>query len=297
MPFNMPASLIVTTATPTIQPLDRPLHHNDISAQQAAVCVAQEPQHAGWAPGGILASGFAELNAELPGGGWPLHAVTEILQAPNSWLEWRLLLPALEQAVRCGQIGAERPLWLVGSPWPQHLPGLAQAGVPSCDVRSIRSQGQRMLAAAAQALRSGAVGAMILWLPQERSEPLRRLHALAQAAAAPVFVLREIESTTAAPPRSVAPLQVLLGIDASSGVAVLRAHILKRLGTEPKKPLVLAPWPMGLNRSRDTSTPKNTRRNSANGEIRPWVQALLDAAAANSRQASSVHLDNRGTHT
>ncbi|HEY9105608.1 MAG TPA: hypothetical protein VIN58_02930, partial [Roseateles sp.] len=42
-----------------------------------------------------LASGFAALDAELPGGGWPLRAVTELLTPQTGVLEWRLLAPAL----------------------------------------------------------------------------------------------------------------------------------------------------------------------------------------------------------
>ena len=38
-----------------------------------------------------LPSGFASLDAELPGGGWPLRAVTELLTPQPGVLEWRLL--------------------------------------------------------------------------------------------------------------------------------------------------------------------------------------------------------------
>ena len=42
-----------------------------------------------------LGSGFAALDAELPGGGWPCHALTELLQPQAAVAEWRLLAPAM----------------------------------------------------------------------------------------------------------------------------------------------------------------------------------------------------------
>ncbi|MCB1995213.1 MAG: hypothetical protein KDG57_04905, partial [Rhodoferax sp.] len=45
------------------------------------------------APG--LATGFAALDAELPGGGWPGGLLTELLLPQPGVGEWRLLAPAL----------------------------------------------------------------------------------------------------------------------------------------------------------------------------------------------------------
>ena len=44
-----------------------------------------------------LASGFARLDAELPGGGWPRGALTEILADGAGLGECSLLLPVLER--------------------------------------------------------------------------------------------------------------------------------------------------------------------------------------------------------
>jgi hypothetical protein len=42
-----------------------------------------------------MPTGYPELDAELPGGGWPASGLTELLlDAPGSG-EWRLLAPAL----------------------------------------------------------------------------------------------------------------------------------------------------------------------------------------------------------
>ena len=46
-----------------------------------------------------LPSGHAVLDAELPGGGWPVQAITEVLSPQPSVLEWRLIDPALQGIV------------------------------------------------------------------------------------------------------------------------------------------------------------------------------------------------------
>ena len=43
-------------------------------------------------------TGHALLDAQLPGGGWPVGAMTEVLQARPGLHEWQLVLPALVQA-------------------------------------------------------------------------------------------------------------------------------------------------------------------------------------------------------
>jgi protein ImuA len=57
----------------------------------------------GHGAGRALASGFAELDAELPGGGWPRRVLTELLLAHPGVGEIRLL--ALCLAASCGRAG------------------------------------------------------------------------------------------------------------------------------------------------------------------------------------------------
>src|SRR5256712_8350327 len=71
-----------------------------------------------------LPCGFPELEAELPGGGWPAGALTEILPAHEGIGELRLLGPAL---AGLSQLGL-RLAWIA----PPHLPyapALAAAGI------------------------------------------------------------------------------------------------------------------------------------------------------------------------
>src|SRR6266436_1603564 len=71
-----------------------------------------------------VACGFPELDTELPGGGWPAGALTEILPAHEGIGELRLLGPALAGLSQRGL----RLVWIA----PPHLPyapALAAAGI------------------------------------------------------------------------------------------------------------------------------------------------------------------------
>src|SRR5258706_5580543 len=73
-------------------------------------------------------SGFPELDAELPGGGWPAGALTEILPAHEGIGELRLLGPALAGLSQRGL----RLVW-VSPPPPPHASALAAAGNRTAD--------------------------------------------------------------------------------------------------------------------------------------------------------------------
>lgn len=66
-----------------------------------------------------MASCYAVLDAQLPGGGWPVGALCEILQLHSGQHEWRLILPALVRA----ELGPV--IVLVGTPHVSFGPGLA----------------------------------------------------------------------------------------------------------------------------------------------------------------------------
>src|SRR2546429_3509345 len=70
-----------------------------------------------------LPCGFPGLDAELPGGGWPAGALTEILLAHEGIGELRLLGPALAGLSRRGL----RLVW-IAPPHLPHAPALAAAG-------------------------------------------------------------------------------------------------------------------------------------------------------------------------
>jgi protein ImuA len=132
----------------------------------------------------VQRSGHAALDAHLPGGGWPVGALTEILQPQGVHSEWRLLLPAL---ARCGQ-GA---VLLVGAPHLPFAPALAAQGLQPQRVLCVNaSAAAARLWAAEQALRCAGVDAVLAWLPQARSDQLRRLQMAASEYNKLLFVMR-----------------------------------------------------------------------------------------------------------
>lgn len=63
----------------------------------------------------VISTGWKALDCELPGGGWPCHALTEVLQPQPTVCEWRLLGPALRRVVEAGvmrirQVDCARPI-------------------------------------------------------------------------------------------------------------------------------------------------------------------------------------------
>ncbi|MGO4576822.1 translesion DNA synthesis-associated protein ImuA [Cupriavidus sp. 2TAF22] len=181
-------------------------------------------------------TGHAALSAELPGGGWPLGALTELLLAEPGVGELRLLRPALV-ALAAGQ----RRLALVGPP---HLPNatcLASWGLPARQVFWMRAPAGAgkaaaqadVLWAAEQVLRSQAFGAVVVWLPAARPEALRRLQVLAQAGDAAVWACRPAGVLHESSP---AVLRLLLA-PAPGNAMSITFH--KRRGPVREQPLVL----------------------------------------------------------
>ena len=182
-----------------------------------------------------IASGHDLLDRELPGNGWPLGQLTEILQAQPGLHEWRLLWPAL-----CNVCNAVRngPLVLIGAPHLPNLPALASMGIPADKILRIDAQKPaERLWAAEQTLRCRELGALLVWLPQARTEQLRRLQLAgnsAQGAQALAFALRPIEAQHESSP---APLRLSMHAGQSQGLSV---QLLKRRGPVMDQALSLA---------------------------------------------------------
>ena len=215
----------------------------------------------GHSPKPGLSSGFAALDAQLPGAGWPSHALSEILQPPHTQLEWRLLGPALRallapptphtaapssrQAKRPQQPqqqGRAPVVLLINPPYTPHLPGLqAACGAAAEQVLWIvAGTAQQQLWATEQAIKANAAAAILAWLPQAKPEQIRRLQSHAQSCSAPVFLLRPLAAHTQA---SAAPLRVALSVGADW---CLQVQILKRRGPTHEQALLLPALPAGL---------------------------------------------------
>ena len=183
--------------------------------------------------GAVLATGHAALDAQLPGGGWPLGALVEILQAYSGRNEWRLLLPALARS-RPG------PVVLVGAPHTPFVPGLAAQGLsPERLLWVTASTPASRMWVCEQALRCTEVTAVLGWLPQARADQLRRLQMAASDHAKLLFVMRPAPAQGESSP---AVLRLLLSAQADSDA--LQLELLKRRGP-PCTQAVLLPARVG----------------------------------------------------
>jgi protein ImuA len=213
-------------------------------------------------------SGFAALDAELPGGGWPTRALSELLLPQPGACEWRLLGPALRRLLappvqaatspgrsrrpRAASAGANvkaahlPQLLLINPPWTPHLPGLAEHGIaPQQLIWIAPASHAQALWAAEQAIKADVAAAVLAWLPEARPEQMRRLQAAALGARTPVFVLRP--AAQAQSQSSAAPLRLLL--EPGPRADALRLRLIKRRGPAHEQWLALdATLPAGLDR-------------------------------------------------
>ncbi|MGF1613205.1 MAG: translesion DNA synthesis-associated protein ImuA [Gammaproteobacteria bacterium] len=123
-----------------------------------------------------LATGFAALDEKLPGGGWPMGAVTEILTESHGIGELQLVIWALSQLSREGR-------WLVwvAPPYIPYAPALAEHGVDLSRVLVVRGRGEAEHRwAAEQASRSSACGAVLQWTSAMDGRGMRRLQLAAE---------------------------------------------------------------------------------------------------------------------
>ena len=194
------------------------------------------------APLPAVVSGFAVLDAELPGGGWPRGALTELLVDSAGIGELSLLTFALARVRESGGWSL-----LVAPPHPLHAPAWAAVGVDLAQLAVVSpASGRDALWAMEQALISGAPRAVLGWMPYADARALRRLQVAAASSGALAFLFR---STRMAPDSSAAPLRLQL----SGEDGQLAVRILKRRGPPATRSLKLTlPRPVRL-RSGDSA--------------------------------------------
>jgi hypothetical protein len=166
-------------------------------------------------------SGYAELDAALPGRGWPQGALTEILLEREGIGEIRLTLPAMVRV----QAQRRDVVW-VAPPYQPYAPALAAAGVDLARLYIVACRTpQDALWAFEQSLRAPECGAAFAWLATQDQRVLRRLQVAARDGRTWGALWRrpgQRGSATAAPLR----LQV------SREQGRLAVRVLKRRGSE-----------------------------------------------------------------
>ena len=181
-------------------------------------------------------TGFAALDAELPGGGWPVGALTELLLSHEGIGELRMVGRALAALSRKdGRIA-----W-IAPPYRPFAPAITAAGIALENLVIVNTRSARDTQwAAEQALSSGACAAVLAWLPQTGREEsftvLRRLQLAAEAGHGLAFLFR--------PPRVAkdsTPAALRISVETQRGGLALR--ILKRRGPPLATPVVLSAFP------------------------------------------------------
>ena len=129
------------------------------------------------APG--ISTGYAALDAELPGGGWPGAGLAEVLHAEPGLGELRLLAPALAELT---DVQNRWVAW-IRPPAIPYAPALGRFGMRSDRMLMVHPrQHADALWAAEQAARSGTCSAVLVWLDEGRLTPreTRRLQVAAR---------------------------------------------------------------------------------------------------------------------
>jgi len=198
-------------------------------------------------------TGFAELDVELPGGGWPTGAITEIYAERTGIGEVKLTLPA---AARLTQSG--RWVTVVAPPYVPYAPAFAEHGVRLERLLIVNAaDAEENLWACEQALRASCCGAVMLWQNVVHERMLRRLQLAAEATGTCLFLFRSARVTPAS------PAALRLHVSRSEGRTIVR--ILKRRGGGLPAPIALDLY----------STYRRTRSRAPSRETRePLLEAL-----------------------
>lgn len=169
-----------------------------------------------------IGTGHAVLDAALPGQGWPLGAVTELLNDTAGCGELSLLLPALAQFSR-----EDRWVVMVDPPWIPCPSALHSHGMALEKLLLIRTRDRaESLWACEQVVRGIAGGAVLAWPDTLSFAELRRLQLAAEHARKSVFLFRQCNAAKTPSP---AALRLQLTADNDS----LLIRVLKCRGQRP----------------------------------------------------------------
>jgi hypothetical protein len=204
------------SALAAASPLDAVLNHPAV--WRGAECART-------APG--VSTGFAELDAYLPGSGWPSGAITEIYAERPGVGEVQITMPA---AARLTQAG--RWLTLVAPLHVPYAPALAHHGVRLERLLIVETRtAEDNLWACEQALCAPSSGAVLLWLDHVHERALRRLQLAAESASTTLFLFRSARVAPAS------PAALRLHVSRAEGRTIVR--ILKRRGGGLPAPIAL----------------------------------------------------------
>ncbi len=192
----------------------------------------------------MVPSGFAELDSELPGGGWPRGTVIELLADREGIGECSLVIPALSRL-------REEARWsvLVAPPHGLNAPAWAACGIDLARLAVVSPTNTRdALWASEQALSSGVPGTLLCWAKRIDAAQVRRLQVAASGSRSLMFLFRPRRAGTES---SAATLRIELSAAPAGGLAV---KLLKRRGPPCHRTLCLkVPRPLRLHDDDESS--------------------------------------------
>jgi cell division inhibitor SulA/protein ImuA len=176
----------------------------------------------------VIPTGFHELDRALPGGGWPLGAITEILVDGYGIGELGLLMPALEALTKEDPARPKKWVAWIAPPFVPYAPALQQHGVNIDRLLMIHptSGGKSRLWAIEQVIRSGSSAGVLAWVAAADDVILRRLQLAAEEQGCWVLLFRPASARLQ---RSPAALRIHL----SQARVATRVEILKCRGGRP----------------------------------------------------------------
>jgi hypothetical protein len=172
-------------------------------------------------------TGYPELDALLPGGGWPAGVLTEICTERSGIGELQLIMPAAARLSHSGN-------WIVmiAPPYIPYAPALAAHGIQLSHLIVVRPEAEEERSwACEQALRSACCGAVLMWADHLRERTVRRLQLAAENGGALVMLFRS--------GRAVPLVTAALRLHVGKAVNRTVVRILKRRGGGIPAPVAL----------------------------------------------------------
>ncbi|AXF18904.1 translesion DNA synthesis-associated protein ImuA [Paraburkholderia caledonica] len=187
--------------------------------------------------GRVVETGYPALSAELPGGGWPVGALVDLIVQHPGVGELRLLRPALTGT-------GKRPVAFVQPPHTPDGLGLSYIGLSLEQMLRVKApKTADALWSVEQILRAGSCGALVFWAHYAQASSLRRLHLAAQSSETLFIMVRPLAAAQDASP-------ALLRLALKPSADGLTVDIVKRRGPSCAEPLAVALQPTPVLQSR-----------------------------------------------
>jgi hypothetical protein len=175
-------------------------------------------------------TGWTELDAVLPGGGWPLGTVVELMPTATGIGELSLLIPTLAQ-LSC----AERYVAFVSPPHVPFAPALDRKGVRLERLLVIETSNTvDTLWAFEQTLRCNAFGAVLAWCTTTKDREVRRLQLAAESGRSIGFLYRD-------PAAALTPSPAAIRLRLHANDRGLTVEILKCRGARSGMTVAISP--------------------------------------------------------